>query len=511
MTVADVTRAIDSRSGRTLGVRAVLGFGTHGLGLGVWSEQLDKVLRQIHPDASFTASGLAVMNDFVTDVLRRLVCTGMKSPAGEYLVTPIAGEVPALLACTAALQDPSRLICQRLDPALGLDSEAPPRKVTAGVLTVQAIESAVRSILPGELVKYAVSEGTKAVAHASGAPPPGSSWPGDDDVWTGIIFDVAAVAAASSKLSNGMATLTGEAAVFLAAVAEYLAAELLELSGNAARDCRSNQISPRHINLAIRGDEELVNLMAGAVVRDGGVVPHIHKFLLPTGADKKETGPDWESAQPKCERDLEIVRQYRKAHPWTSPAPPAPADFAFVYPEEGSNPISWAQRFGDMLEQAPDGLLVDPTDGRHHMLTAGSNDGEEEAAAVRRPAPQFDQGTLGSQQLAALELLSAEDRATFDRRVVSQASLLEGIRAAQSDTRRIIAADVFRRLSEEGTVAFHKNVHFTAEALQALQSAVEDSMTKLLEEANLVAITAKRFCIEPEDLQLARRIRGGGA
>ena len=59
-------------------------------------------------------------------------------------------------------------------------------------------------------------------------------------------------------------------------------------------------------------------------------------------------------------------------------------------------------------------------------------------------------------------------------------------------------------------MAFRKklNVQFTAEALQALQSAVEDNMTKILEGATLVAIKAKRFCIEPEDLQLARRMRG---
>lgn len=75
------------------------------------------------------------------------------------------------------------------------------------------------------------------------------------------------------------------APVYLAAVLEYLAAEVLELAGNAARDNKKSRIVPRHIQLAIRNDEELNRLMANTTIANGGVLPNINNFLLPS---KKE-------------------------------------------------------------------------------------------------------------------------------------------------------------------------------------------------------------------------------
>ena len=64
-------------------------------------------------------------------------------------------------------------------------------------------------------------------------------------------------------------------------VMEYLAAEILELAGNAARDNKKSCIIPRHLQLAIRTDEELNKLLAGVTIAQGGVLPNIQAVLLP--------------------------------------------------------------------------------------------------------------------------------------------------------------------------------------------------------------------------------------
>ncbi|XP_077552129.1 histone H2A-like [Haemaphysalis longicornis] len=86
------------------------------------------------------------------------------------------------------------------------------------------------------------------------------------------------------------------APVYLAAVLEYLAAEVLELAGNAARDNKKTRLATtrrpgsqedQDLQLAIRNDEELNKPLSGVTIAQGGVLPNIQAVLLPKKTEKK--------------------------------------------------------------------------------------------------------------------------------------------------------------------------------------------------------------------------------
>ena len=70
------------------------------------------------------------------------------------------------------------------------------------------------------------------------------------------------------------------AGVFMTAVLEYITSEITELASNAASEQKKGTITPRHLQLALRNDDELNKLFCSATIAAGGVTPNVHAFLF---------------------------------------------------------------------------------------------------------------------------------------------------------------------------------------------------------------------------------------
>ena len=135
--------------------------------------------------------------------------------------------------------------------------------------TSKWLNDAVHLLIPGDLGKHAISEGGKAFAKAYAN--------GDGDV--SLFFnsqDISNYLSQKISIPNDDELSTPS---YITAILEYLSGELLELSGNAARDSKVKIISPPHVMLAIRNDMELNALLSIISIASPGVVTNIHKVL----------------------------------------------------------------------------------------------------------------------------------------------------------------------------------------------------------------------------------------
>lgn len=205
-----------------------------------------KVLKQVHPDTGISGSAMRASDELVHHIIRRI-----------------------MMHANAARGD-------------------------RATITSRDIQTGVRLALPGELAKHAVSEGGKAVSKFATAKRTTKKQTKQE--LAGLQFSVSRVGNEMRKCTLGCkCRLAAGSSVYLAAVVEYLIAEILELSGNAARENKRTRITPRHIFLAIQNDEELSEFFKHTIITSG-VIPNIHAALIPK---KKEGGGEKKKAAPK--------------------------------------------------------------------------------------------------------------------------------------------------------------------------------------------------------------------
>jgi histone H2A len=145
-------------------------------------------------------------------------------------------------------------------------------------LSSRDIQAAVRLSFPSELSQHAVSDGTKAVTNEADydANPTEEGYDRPRQDHAGIVFPIGRI---HKYLVNGRyARQVGRhAPTYMAAVLEYVVAEVCEVAASAARDNRKSRITPRFIMLGVAGDEELKKLLLpdGAVIPDSGTVAYM--------------------------------------------------------------------------------------------------------------------------------------------------------------------------------------------------------------------------------------------
>jgi len=288
----------------------------------------------------------------------------------------------------------------------------------------------------------------------------------------GLEFCVPSIAAIASRVQHGSVLSLG-ASVYLTAVTEYMVAELLELSGNAARDNKVDFITPRHIFLALRNDEELDQFCGDAIICEGGVIPNIHPCLLPKKR-LSEADSETEEAAPLSE--------------------------------------TFDQVFIEMIKKSKHNYLVDPRDGFHKCIRTWGPDDPLELLRLPVLDASCTRGKMGRQE-SAIKALNDHQRRVFDA-CQQDAELHHQFRA---DEVRHYQTGVmwhitdrrgFCRLVDEISQDYKTGLAFTDEAYVALQAFVEAYFVRLYADAQLCAIHGRRTQIQPRDIQLARRLRG---
>jgi histone H3/H4 len=178
---------------------------------------IKKVLKQVHPDNQISQSAVSLIN---------------------FMINKIGNSI---------VQESNRLIHPTHYKNLSSHVD---EKITIGS---REIQTSTKLIVPGELVKHAVSQGTKAVIKFTS-----SSTQTSKSARAGLQFSVARCKVMIEKKSPRVSETAG---VYLAGVLEYLTAEILELAGNACKDEHKKVITPHHVKNAVENDNEILILI----------------------------------------------------------------------------------------------------------------------------------------------------------------------------------------------------------------------------------------------------------
>lgn len=422
---------------------AVYGYGGHGGIQHVFIEPVRNVLQQIHPDLRMTPVGFSICNDIIVDLLQRFVKRAIthndellppdNGPGKLHVfnVEHVQGKVMYPIAIEVSASDTLE------DNAIGT------------VLRASSFILAVPDLMDNDLRVHGIAEGEKAMNKFISNE---VLFRSVEDFNVHSMHDLALlqfrptdIALLAYKLCS--VTLTTNASVYLAAICEYVIAEILELAGNATHDGGMAEITGRMLMAGIRLDFELEALFHHGVERDAGVLPNIPEY-----SNRGLTHPNIPA---------------RTAH---------------------------KELLQSLIKGAPRGIIIDPLTGCH---VGGKNLTCVEELDVACAACAADRATM------AMELLSEEQR-----QIVSDAALtpvlptdiIATIMRLQKLSSHIIDWSCFTRfLYHVSNDTCAAEVIYTAEAISILLTAVENWLHNRCVRAYQAANIAQRRIVYQED------------
>ena len=127
------------------------------------------------------------------------------------------------------------------------------------------LSSGAKLTLNGEIEKHAYAQGTRAITKYQKQYKTEKTRAGK----AGLVFPPARVERVIMRKVSCVKRISEDAPIYLAAVLEYLCAELLELAGNVTKNNKAIRITTSHLSLAVELDSEIKKLMSNSHIHVG--------------------------------------------------------------------------------------------------------------------------------------------------------------------------------------------------------------------------------------------------
>ena len=175
--------------------------------MSIYKKAIESVLKQVHPETKINKDGLKAISEYLTKV-------------GENII--------------------KKLVLLKSIPVHINEEDEEDEDDNKDTISSRDVQFAVRLAIPKELGRHAISEGTKGVL----------KWGMGQQV--NRFYDM--------NNFNPKFKILEDSNVYFSHVLEYLSAELLELSGSAARNNKRVNINKDFVDRAIKNDSELEKL-----------------------------------------------------------------------------------------------------------------------------------------------------------------------------------------------------------------------------------------------------------